>query len=51
MRTASPEQRLQALEAEFADISLRCSLKHIASYLGITQATLSRVRGRRAGFI
>jgi len=50
MRTASPEQRLKALEDEFNDISLRSPLKHIASYLGITQVTLSRVRGKRAGF-
>jgi CRP/FNR family transcriptional regulator, anaerobic regulatory protein len=50
MRTASPKQWLKALEDEFNDISLRSPLKHIASYLGITQATLSRARGKRAGF-
>ncbi|TAD86574.1 MAG: Crp/Fnr family transcriptional regulator [Bacteroidetes bacterium] len=51
MRTGTPEQRLKALEAEIDDISLRSPLKHIASYLSIAQATLSRVRGKRAAII
>lgn len=50
LRIADPKRRLEMLESVFPDISLRCPLRYIASYLGITQATLSRIRSRRNNF-
>jgi len=41
------QQRYQNLVARNPDIVQRVSLAHIASFLGITQETLSRVRGHR----
>ena len=43
----SPEERYKQLLEEQPDIVLRAPLKHIASYLGITQVSLSRIRGRK----
>ncbi len=40
----SAEERYQTLLQEQPDLLQRVSLKHIASYLGITQVTLSRIR-------
>lgn len=37
-------ERYDYMLAEFPDISYRVSLGHIASYLGMTQETLSRIR-------
>ena len=44
LHTQSAEQRYQTLLREQAEVSQRISLGHIASYLGITQETLSRIR-------
>jgi CRP-like cAMP-binding protein len=41
------EERYKALLAEAPDIIKRAPLKYIASYLGITQVSLSRIRGQR----
>jgi CRP-like cAMP-binding protein len=41
----SAEERYKALLAEAPDILKRVPLKYIASYLGITQVSLSRIRG------
>jgi CRP-like cAMP-binding protein len=38
------EERYKALLTEAPDVIKRVSLKHIASYLGITQTSLSRIR-------
>ena len=42
----SAEERYRALLSEAPDIVRRVPLKHIASYLGITQVSLSRIRSR-----
>lgn len=39
------EERYNALMKESPDVLKRVPLKHIASYLGITQVSLSRIRG------
>ncbi|MFY8165710.1 MAG: Crp/Fnr family transcriptional regulator, partial [Sediminibacterium sp.] len=41
----SAEERYNALMKESPNLLQRVSLKHIASYLGITQVSLSRIRG------
>jgi CRP-like cAMP-binding protein len=41
------EERYKALLGEAPDIIQRVPLKYIASYLGITQVSLSRIRGQR----
>jgi CRP-like cAMP-binding protein len=41
------EERYKALVEEAPDIIKRAPLKYIASYLGITQVSLSRIRGHR----
>ena len=41
------EERYQALLEEAPSIIQRVPLKYIASYLGITQVSLSRIRGQR----
>lgn len=46
LHTESAEERYQSLIAGFPNILQRVSLGHIASYLGITQETLSRIRKR-----
>jgi CRP-like cAMP-binding protein len=38
------KERYDYMLAEFPDISYRVPLGHIASYLGMTQETLSRIR-------
>ena len=38
------KQRYDYMLKEFPDIAYRVSLGHIASYLGMTQETLSRIR-------
>lgn len=43
----SAEERYKALLTDFPDVIHRVALKHIASYLGITQVSLSRIRRRR----
>lgn len=45
------EERYKALLAEAPSIIQRVPLKYIASYLGITQVSLSRIRGQRWLFI
>ena len=42
------KQRYQKLLLQSPDINNRVSLKHIASYLNITQETLSRIRAGKA---
>src|SRR5690606_39838973 len=44
--TKNAEERYKALVAKHPDLLQRVNLGHIASYLGITQETLSRIRGR-----
>ncbi|MBP6687315.1 MAG: Crp/Fnr family transcriptional regulator [Lacibacter sp.] len=41
------EERYKALLSEAPDVIKRVPLKYIASYLGITQVSLSRIRGHR----
>lgn len=43
----SAEERYKSLLSESPDILRRVPLKYIASYLGITQVSLSRIRGQR----
>jgi CRP-like cAMP-binding protein len=43
----SAEERYKALIKEYPTIQQRTSLGHIASYLGITQETLSRIRANK----
>jgi CRP-like cAMP-binding protein len=44
LQTESAEERYNTLLKNETEASLRISLGHIASYLGITQETLSRIR-------
>jgi CRP-like cAMP-binding protein len=48
LRTATAEERYRLLLNTHPDILQKASLGQIASYLCITQETLSRVRGRKA---
>lgn len=41
------EERYKALMSEAPDVLMRVPLKYIASYLGITQVSLSRIRSHR----
>lgn len=43
----SAEERYCALISETPNILIRVPLKYVASYLGITQVSLSRIRGHR----
>ena len=43
----SAEERYSALLNEAPDVLIRVPLKYVASYLGITQVSLSRIRGHR----
>jgi len=43
----TPKERYDTLLSEFPSIFLQVSLGHIASYLGITQETLSRLRAKK----
>lgn len=43
----SAEERYKALLAEAPDVLKRVPLKYVASYLGITQVSLSRIRSHR----
>ncbi|MBV4356880.1 Crp/Fnr family transcriptional regulator [Pinibacter aurantiacus] len=47
LRKKDAFERYQYLVETYPEITLRCPLKHIASYLGITLETLSRIRGRK----
>ncbi len=42
--TKTAEERYRLLDASFPDIHQRNAQKHIASYLGITPQSLSRIR-------
>lgn len=44
IRFHTAAERYAELERSHPGISLRCPLKHIASFLGITQVSLSRIR-------
>lgn len=41
------EERYKALLSEAPNVLMRVPLKYVASYLGITQVSLSRIRGHR----
>lgn len=43
--TLSARERYEAFRAQFPDVCRRVNLSYIASYLGITLSTLSRLRG------
>ena len=43
----SAEERYKALLNEAPNVLMRVSLKYVASYLGITQVSLSRIRSRK----
>ena len=43
----SAEERYNALLTEAPNVLMRVPLKYVASYLGITQVSLSRIRGHR----
>ncbi len=45
--TSSAVQRYRTLTVQFPDIVQRVPLSFIASYIGVTKETLSRVRGRK----
>lgn len=47
-RTRTPEQRYEHLVASASPLLQRVPLYHLASWLGITPETLSRIRARRA---
>lgn len=47
MQFHSAEERYNALLNEAPDVLMRVPLKYVASYLGITQVSLSRIRGHR----
>ena len=47
MQFHTAEQRYSALLNEAPNILMRVPLKYVASYLGITQVSLSRIRGHR----
>lgn len=44
--TKTAEERYRILQAKFPHIDLRVAQKHIASYLGITPQSLSRIRNQ-----
>jgi len=46
----SPQQRYEALLKDQPEIIRRVPLQYIASYLGITQVSLSRIRARQRNF-
>lgn len=46
--TMTAEERYRILETKFPDIYQRITQKHIASYLGITPQSLSRIRKEQA---
>ena len=46
MQFHSAEERYNALLTEAPNVLMRVPLKHVASYLGITQVSLSRIRGQ-----
>lgn len=45
IRFMTAGERYRALEEQYPGISNRLPLKHLASYLGTTQVSLSRIRG------
>lgn len=47
LQTQSAAERYQSFLQEYPDIEEQVALGHIASYLGMTQETLSRLRRRR----
>ncbi|MGV3539451.1 MAG: Crp/Fnr family transcriptional regulator [Rufibacter sp.] len=47
LRKLSAKERLDALLQKFPDIFLRASVEQIASFLGVTRETLSRIRSVR----
>ena len=47
MQFHAAEERYKALLHEAPDVLKRVPLKYVASYLGITQVSLSRIRGHR----
>jgi CRP-like cAMP-binding protein len=47
LRTKRPAERYHLLLAKYPDIIRQASLGQIASFLGITQETLSRIRGKK----
>jgi CRP-like cAMP-binding protein len=47
MQFYTAEERYKALLNEVPDVLKRVPLKYVASYLGITQVSLSRIRGHR----
>lgn len=46
LRMLTATERYRKLMAEYPFVFQRVALRYIASYLGITQSTLSRIRGR-----
>jgi CRP-like cAMP-binding protein len=47
MQFHSAEERYNALLSEAPNVLMRVPLKYVASYLGITQVSLSRIRAHR----
>lgn len=47
MQFHSAEERYNTLLSEAPNVLMRVPLKYVASYLGITQVSLSRIRGHR----
>jgi len=47
MQFHSAEERYNGLLSEAPNVLMRVPLKYVASYLGITQVSLSRIRARR----
>ena len=48
LRSQTAAERYAAFERDFPDVLLAVPLRHVASYLGMTPQSLSRVRARRA---
>jgi CRP-like cAMP-binding protein len=47
LRIYSPAERYQYIEKNNPQLLQRVSLSHMASYLGMTRRTLTRIRGKK----
>jgi len=47
LKASTSEERYRDFETEYGDIINRISLRNVASYLGMTSETISRIRGKQ----